>query len=386
MAVRNGLDRFAGDFKEKFDGFRLGLVANSASLSADGKRAWDVLIEAGFDLVCLYAPEHGTLLQHQEGIRFANYEDKETGLPVRSLYDEERRIDSSRFKDVDLILYDLPNVGCRFYTYVQTLVELLRHSHRSGLPIMVLDRPNPIRADIVEGPIAKEEITSPFGPDKVPVRYGMTMAEFARAYVSRHKLATKLSVMLMDGYKRDMWFDETGLPFEATSPNLRSLDAITMYPGTCLLEGTTLSEGRGTDNPFEIFGAPWLDTSKLLERIDEFGFTNVSFEECTFTPTRSKLEGVECAGLRLKVEERDSLRPVSVMLSVIAQIRLLHPEQDFWLKYENQAHPFFDLLLCDSSIRQAIENGENINQYIVRYEEAADRFASERNAFLAYKE
>ena len=340
MAVRNGLDKLAGEFKDKFKGFRIGLVANSASLSADGRTAWDLLLDAGFDLVCLFAPEHGTRLEHQEGIRFDSHHDDETGLAVRSLYDDKRKIDSSRFTDVDLILYDLPNVGCRFYTYVHTLVELLRYSHRSGLPIMVLDRPNPIRADIVEGPIAREDFSSPFGPDSVPVRFGMTLAEFARSYVSRHRLSSKLSVMLMDGYRRNMWFDETGLPFVPTSPNLRTLDAVTIYPGLCLIEGTTLSEGRGTEEPFEIFGAPWLDVSALKARVEDLGFSSVDFEECTFTPSRSKHAGELCQGLRMKVKERDSLRPVGVMISVIAAIRKLHPEQELWSKDERQGTLF----------------------------------------------
>ena len=386
MAVRNGLDKLAGEFKDKFKSFRIGLVANSASLSADGRTAWDLLLEAGFELVCLFAPEHGTRLEHQEGIRFDSHHDDETGLPVRSLYDEHRKIDSSRFTDVDLILYDLPNVGCRFYTYVHTLVELLRYSHRSGLPIMILDRPNPIRADIVEGPIARDDLRSPFGPDSVPVRFGMTLAEFARSYVSRHQLDTKLSFVLMDNYRRDMWFDETGLTFVPTSPNLRTLDAVTIYPGTCLIEGTTLSEGRGTEEPFEVFGAPWLDVSALRERIDEFGFTSVAFEECSFTPTRSKLAGELCHGLRMKVLDRDLLRPVSIMISIISQIRQLHPEQDLWVKDERQGRYFFDMLLCDDSLRNAIDKGENLNRYVVRYDEAADRFAAKRSPFLAYKD
>jgi len=385
VTVRNGLDRLAGDFAGKFRGFRVGLVANSASVTADGRPAWDALRDAGFQVTCIFAPEHGARLEHGPGQRFATYDDVELGLEVRSLYDERRVIDSARFADVDLVLYDLPQVGCRFYTYVNTLVELLQYAHRSGVSLMVLDRPNPIRADIVEGPLPRADFTSPFGPDRVPVRYGLTMAEFARSYTSRHRLSTRLSVMLMDGYDRSMWFDQTGLPWLPTSPNMRTLDAVTVYPGTCLFEGTNLSEGRGTEAPFEQFGAPWLDADALLDRLTAVATPGLVFDTVTFTPTESKHAGQACRGLRLRVVDRDAARPVAAVIEVIGAIRRLHPDRPLWTTDERSGRHFIDVLLCDEGPRRAVDGGGPLAPVVARYDEAAAGFARERSPFLAYR-
>lgn len=384
--VQNGLDRLAGSFADKFRGFRVGLVANSASIAADGTPAWDVLRQCGFEMTCLFAPEHGARLEHGAGKRFSSYRDDEVGLDVRSLYDERRRIDSASFRDVDLILFDLPQVGCRFYTYVHTLIELLRHAHRSGIPLVVLDRPNPIRADVVEGPLPRGTMTSPFGPDRLPVRYGLTLGEVARAFVARHRLQTHLTVLQMEGYRRAMWFDETGLPWRPTSPNMRSLDAVILYPGSCLFEGTTLSEGRGTDYPFEQFGAPWLDHERLVDRLQELALPGIAFETVEFEPTESKHAGVLCAGVRASILDRNEMRPLTAFISVIAEIRRLHGDVEFWSRDPISNGYFMDLLFCDDRVRRTIDRGAGVETLLSSFDEAARQFASERQTYLAYRD
>ena len=384
MTVRNGLDRLIEDFPEKFKGFRIGLVANTASVSAKGCLGWDALLDEGFELSCIFAPEHGLRLEYQEGVFFDSSRDESSGLEIRSLYDSTKSIDSSKFTDVDLIVYDLPNVGCRFYTYVNTLVELLQYCHRSSMPIVVLDRPNIIRADIVEGPIADESIVSPFGPDQVPVRYGMTLGEFARFHVTRHRLSSRLTVVLMDGYEREMWFDETDLPFVATSPNLCSPQAMLLYPGTCLFEGTELSEGRGSDHPFEIFGAPWLDVEALLSVLEPSDFPGMTLSRQDFVPTRSKHAGVSCRGIRLQVQERDLLRPFSAVLRILFYVRRLHGDADLWIRKKEKGQFFIDLLLCDDYFRRAIDEGKQPERMLQAYEGATEQFARARLEHLAY--
>jgi len=384
MSVRNGIDKLLGSFPDKVRGFRLGLVANSASVTRDGITSWEALRAAGFPLTCLLAPEHGARLEYGAGRHFSSYFDKELDVEVRSLYDEKNEFGSEWFRDVELIIFDLPHVGCRFYTYIDTLARLLQYSHQSGLPILVLDRPNPIRADIVQGALPLEAGSSAFAPDKIPVRYGLTVAEFARAFAARRGLSPKLSLIQMEGYHRSMWFSQTGLPWVPPSPNMRDLETMELYPGTCLFEGTVLSEGRGTELPFKWFGAPWLDGEQLVRRLEKENFEAVSFEAARITPTSSKHANVSCGGVRLRVTDRESLNSFALVLKVLRTIRELHPQEKLWHRSEKTGRYFIDQLIGDEAPRLALERGAGLNALLFDYELAAKVFAREQEPYFCY--
>lgn len=382
--VRVGLDRLLGPFLDRVRGFRVGLVANAASTTGDGRPAWVAFRDAGLEPACLFAAEHGARILHAAGERFGSHHDEVLGLPVRSLYDETRKLDSRSLDGVDLVVYDLPQVGCRFYTYLNTLVELLRLSAGTGLPLMVLDRPNPLRGDVVEGPLPLPGVVNEFAPLRIPVRFGLTMAELARWAASRGGPAPNLSVIPMEGWTRDMWGDDTGLPWSPPSPNMRSLETAVLYPGTCLVEGTTMSEGRGTELPFRWFGAPWLDAAALARRVTRLELPGVVVEALTLTPSSSKHAGASCPGIHLRVTDRSTLRPVAAMVRILAQVRGLHPDAPLWEPSVRDGRPFIDSLTGEPALREAVEVPSSLETVLARFDADARAFAEERRLFFAY--
>lgn len=320
MTVRIGLERLLDEELHLVRGSRVGLVASASSIDANLTSSVERLYGSDrFRLAALFGPEHGIRGDAQAGDHVATYTDKVTGLPVYSLYGQTRKPTRDMLQNLDVMVFDLQDGGVRFYTYLSTLVYVLQAAAEAGLPAFVLDRPNPITGTILEGGKLDAAYSSFVGMYPIPIRHGMTAGEMARYLNDTFHIGCDLTVVQMEGWRRNMWFDETGLPFVPPSPNIPTVSTLTVYPGTCLAEGTNLSEGRGTTKPFEYIGAPFLDAETVAEAMNALEIPGVRFRPVYFTPTFSKYENQRCAGVHVYVIERNVFRPVEATLHLLAQ-------------------------------------------------------------------
>jgi uncharacterized protein YbbC (DUF1343 family) len=322
--VLNGVDVLArGGFKE-LQGMRVGLITNHTGRDLAGRQTIDVLREApGVRLAALFSPEHGIRGQLDEKI--SDSTDEKTGLPVYSLYGETRRPKAEHLKNLDALVFDIQDVGARFYTYMSTLGYAMEEAAKARVPVFVLDRPNPIGGAEVEGPVADDDKLSSIAYHQLPVRHGMTLGELARLFNEQRKMGCDLRVVKMENWRRGMWLDSTGQTWFNPSPNMRSLTEATLYPGVGLLETTNVSVGRGTDTPFEVLGAPWLDGRKLAAHMNGRGLAGVRFVPVRFTPRASVFKGQECGGVNFVVTDRARFRPVRMGLELAVALRRLYP-------------------------------------------------------------
>lgn len=321
-SVRPGLEVLLSDSLHLVRGRRVGLVTNQSGVDHAGKSGVDRLLEAGVRVTALFSPEHGFRGTADPGAAVQSTTDPVTGLPIYSLYGRNSAPTDSMLANTDLLLVDLQDAGARYYTYLWTTVEVMRAAGRRHLPVLVLDRPNPI-GGLVQGNILDTAFRTPVGLIAIPMRHGMTLGELAR--LARHDfgLTAELSVVPVAGWKRTQYFDDTGLPFVPPSPNLQSVEALIHYPGTCLFEGTTLSVGRGTDHAFEQVGAPWLDTARVLQELRGAPLPGVAFESVTFTPVKpgdGKFADTLVSGIRLQVTDRKRYDPTVTALSLLQAV------------------------------------------------------------------
>ena len=325
--VLTGIDVLARDNFKQLQGLRIGLVTNHTGSDRAGLPTIDVLSRApNVKLVALFSPEHGIRGElDEEGIKDSR--DAKTGLPVYSLYGETRRPKPEQLKDLDAVVYDIQDIGARFYTYISTLGNVMEEAAKAGKPVFVLDRPNPIGGIDIEGAIADADKLSFTAYHTLPVRHGMTIGELATLFNSERKIGCDLRVVKMDGWRRAMWFDRTGLTWINPSPNMRSLRQATLYPGIGLLETTNLSVGRGTDTPFEIVGAPWLDGRKLAKELNARTLPGVRFVPVRFTPRASVFKGEACSGVEFIITDRATFRPVAAGLEIATTLRRLYPNE-----------------------------------------------------------
>ena len=324
--VLTGIDVLERDDFKQLAGMRVGLVTNHTGRNRAGRPTIDVLHQAtGVKLVALFSPEHGIRGLMDEKI--SDSKDEKTGLPVYSLYGETRRPKPEQLKDLDALVFDIQDVGARFYTYISTLGYVMEEAARVKLPVFVLDRPNPIGGLEVEGPIADADKLSFIAYHRIPVRHGMTVGELARLFNEERKINCDLRVVKMENWRRGMWLDATNLTWVNPSPNMRSLGEATLYPGIGLLETTNLSVGRGTDTPFEIIGAPWLDGQRLASYLNKRKIAGVRFVPVRFTPKASVFKNEECGGVNIIVTDRSRFRPVQSGLEIAIALRRLHPAE-----------------------------------------------------------
>jgi uncharacterized protein YbbC (DUF1343 family) len=322
--VLTGLDVLAQSGFEPLRGKRVGLVTNRAAVDRFGRPAQEVLARArGFTLAALFSPEHG-LGADLRG-RVEHSVDPTTRVPVWSLYGAERRPTPAMLNGIDLLVVDLPHVGVRYYTYLTTLGYLLEEAARARIPVIVLDRPDPLGGQVVEGPLLDPDLTSFTGYHPLPVRYGMTIGELARLFNAERRIGADLRVIRLQGWRRDSWFDETGLPWVNPSPNIRSVTGALLYAGVGLLESANLSVGRGTDRPFELVGAPWIDPAPLARELAALGLPGVRFVPWRFTPADDKYRGERSGGVLVAVTDREALRPVTLGLEIAATLHRLYP-------------------------------------------------------------
>ncbi len=368
-------------------GRKVGMLVNPVSVDRKLRHAVDLALAAGWNVVRLFGPEHGVRGEAQDMETVAEDRDRLTHLPVVSLYGATEASLRPRPEDlegIDVLVVDLQDIGSRYYTYVWTAAFCAEVCGELGIDVVVCDRPNPLGGVTVEGNVVTEGFGSFVGAFPAATRHGMTCGEVLRLYVGDR---CNLTVVEMDGWTRGLWYDQTGLPWVMPSPNMPTLDTATVYPGMCLLEGTNLSEGRGTTRPFELFGAPWLDAVALAEQFDARLLPGVAVRQVSFKPMFQKHAGHHCAGLQLHVTDRETFRSVDVALALMQDIRALHPDDFGWREeaYEFVADKLaIDLLLGDPLVRHALEDGADITQITAALAAARQGFMEARAAALLY--
>lgn len=388
--MRTGLEVLLQDRAEDFRGARLGLVVHPASVTRDLVHAVDAIAAHPFlSLVTLFGPQHGARGEKQDNmVESASYQDARTGLPVHSLYGDVRKPTPAMLEGLDVVLFDLQDVGSRIYTFAWTLCLLMDACRDAGVGVVVLDRPNPVGGALREGPLLREGFESFVGLHPVPLRHGLTLGELALHVNLRRGLGAELQVIACDGWDRRQWFDETGLPWVLPSPNLPTLDSCAVYPGMVLFEGTTLSEGRGTTRPFEFVGAPHLDGQRLADALRRRDLPGVHFRAVTFEPTFQKHAGAACGGVQLHVTDRDALRPVSVALAVLREAANQSPGTTLWreppFEYETLKPPI-DILWGSDALRRGIDAGQEPEELLAGVDQELLTFADEIAGSLLYR-
>ncbi len=322
--VMAGVDVLADRKFALLAGKRVGLITNHTGLDAGGRRTIDLLARApGVKLRALFSPEHG--LSGQADWKVASGRDASTNLPVFSLYGETRRPTPEMLKGLDALVFDVQDAGARFYTYMSTMAYAMEAAARQGIEFVVLDRPNPITASRLEGPVMDADLKSFTGCFPLPIRHGMTLGELARMFNGENRMGARLKVVPMQGYRRSMWFDETGIAWVNPSPNLRSLDQAALYPGVALSEASNVSVGRGTDTPFELLGAPWINAEELAGYLRGRQIPGVEFEPAAFTPVSSVFKGQACNGIRIVLKDRENLNAVGLGIEILCALQRLYP-------------------------------------------------------------
>ena len=383
--IQTGLEILLAEQPNLLRGKRVGLITNPTGVTRDLRSNVDALRAAGVNLVALFGPEHGFSAAAADGAAVASGRDERTGLPVYSLYGNIRKPTREMLADVDVLLFDLQDVGARFYTYTTTLALALEAGAENRVPLIVLDRPNPINGNVVEGAVLDPTLQSFIGHGPLPIRYGMTMGELAQFYNRELNLGAELQVIALRGWKRALWYDETGLTWAPPSPGIPQFATTITYPGICFVEGTNLSEGRGTALPFEIVGAPFLDGYALAESLNARQLDGVIFRPVAFTPCSSKHAGVECFGVQVHVTDRDAFRVVTTGLHVIAACRALAPDRFEFLQTSWEGHPpHFDLLTGDARVRAGLLANQSIESLTRAWTNDLARFDAARNKYLLY--
>ena len=375
--VLNGIDVLKAEGFASLAGRRIGLVTNHTGISADGEATIDLLAAAkNLKLVALFSPEHGIRGTQDENI--ASARDQKSGLPIHSLYGDTRRPTDQMLEGIDTLVYDIQDVGVRFYTYETTLAYLLEEAAKRKVKVVVLDRVNPINGWLVEGPALEKALASFVGyfPTS-PIRHGMTVGELAKLFNAEQKIGADLTVVPVKGWRRDMWFDHTGLPWIGPSPNMRNLNEATLYPGVGALEYGNISVGRGTDTPFEHIGAPWIGGRALAAALNGRQLPGIRFYPTSFTPTASKFKGERCEGVFMMVTDRHALRPVRLFVEIAAALVKLHPGQ-----FEIDANA---KLVGSSAVLTRIKAGEDPGRIAASFSDDEGRWRLLRAKYLIYR-
>ena len=388
--VKAGLDVFLMNHLSMLKGKRVGIVTNQTGIASSGEHIVDILsgIE-DLSISALYAPEHGIRGDLPDGTKVASYADKRTGIQVWSLYGEHLKPTQEMLEDVDVLIYDIQDVGARFYTYISTMGLVMEAASEFGKQFIVLDRPNPINGVTIEGPIIEEPYFSFVGQYPIPVRYGMTPGELAWMIKGEKWMEgmnrLDLKVIPMEGWRREMWFDQTGLPWTRPSPNIPSPLTAAVYPGLCLVEALNVSEGRGTMRPFEQIGAPWIDSHKLAETMNFFRLPGIYFKPITFTPVAlpqaaawNKYRDQDVNGLSLIITDRDSLRPLQVMVHLLFALKKSYPA-------ELELRENLERLIGIPSFRKSIDDLRNPEEILGEWEPGIQAFDKARQKYLLYK-
>jgi len=387
--VLTGLDRLSlGEWK-KLKGYRLGLLANQASVDSrliPAREVIDSLLPG--HLKALFGPQHGYMGVDQDNmVETAHDFDSSRGIPIFSLYSDARDPARSMLDEVDILIIDLQDVGTRVYTFSSTVLNCLRVAAENNKAVLVLDRPNPLGGEIMEGPLLKPDFFSFVGPYSLPMRHGLTMGELARVFNHVFHLNCHLEVLPMSGWNREMFWKDTKLRWVMPSPNMPQPETAYVYPGQVIWEGTNLSEGRGTCRPFEIFGAPYLNTRKILDVLDRKALTGCHLQEYSFRPTFHKWRGDICNGFQIHIMELFTFRPFFLTMALLSAVVTVHKKAFRWkdppYEYEFNREPI-DLILGDSSLRHELEKGTSVSQLENQWAKEIEAFSQNGEAPIFY--
>ncbi|MBO4972570.1 MAG: DUF1343 domain-containing protein [Clostridia bacterium] len=379
--VKSGIDRLKdGEYISSLKGKRIGLITNPTGVDASLRSSIDILKEIA-DLKMLFAPEHGVRGDLQAGVKMSNYTDAKSGLPVFSLYGGVHHIPKELIETLDAVVFDVQDIGARFYTYMYTLSYVMEDCAEYGKEMIVLDRVNPIGGMYPEGTILDRKFSSFVGRFPTATRHNMTIGEFARYINDTESISCDLTVIPLMGWTRDMLFSDTSLPFVSPSPNIPTPDTCLCYIGTCLAEGTNLSEGRGTTHPFEFVGAPFTDGEYIADAMNEIALPGVIFRPCHFTPTFSKHQGDLCSGVQLHVTDSRAFKPFEAGLRLIDLIRKTSPDFRFRDQTDDQGRMFIDKLLGTDAIRS---EAFDVDEFLKETEKPLSEYTKKINGYYLY--
>ncbi|MBI3005584.1 MAG: DUF1343 domain-containing protein [Ignavibacteriales bacterium] len=387
--VKTGADLLFEKHFDLVEEKRLGLITNHSALLSNGKHLADALYEnTKTKLIVLFGPEHGIRGDAPDGKSIQHGTDAKTGLHVYSLYGKINKPTPDMLQDVDVLVFDIQDVGARFYTFESTMSLGMEAAAEKGIPYVVLDRPNPIRGTLVEGFVLADSFRSFVGLHPIPIAHAMTIGELATLYNElgwlKNGVKADLKVVKMDGWRREMWFDATGLTWVRPSPNMATLKTATVYPGTCLIEGTNISEGRGTERPFEFLGAPYIDGKEWAQTLNSFSLSGVTFEPTDFTPreiphvtSNPKHKGLKCGGVFVNVWDREKYEPVKTAVHILASAKKLYPKSFQWRNG-------LERLAGTARLRQSIDAGVDPAIVAESWKEELEKFSAVRKKYLLY--
>lgn len=379
--VSPGIEVLLKEEKNVLSGKKVGLITNPTGIDSKLTSIVDLLHDdPDIHLTALFGPEHGVRGDAQAGASIEYYIDEKTGLPVYSLYGKTKKPTPEMLKDVEVLVFDIQDVGTRYYTYIYTMAYAMEAAKENDIPFIVLDRPNPQGGESVDGPVLEPEFSSFVGLYPIPLKHGMTVGELATLFNKEFKIGADLKVIKMKGWKRDMDYDDTGLPFVLPSPNMPTVSTTFVYPATGLIEGTNVSEGRGTTKPFELIGAPYINSDELAVKLNALRLPGVKFRAASFTPTFSKHAGKLSHGVEIYITDREEFKAVPTGLHIIKTIQDLYPGDFEFLAANN-----FNLLIGNGWIMSRIKEGSTVNEILKEYQVKQDAFKKVRKNYLLYK-
>lgn len=388
--VKIGLEILLESKPDLLQGSRVGLIVNPASINSRVEHAADLLHQhPRINLTALFGPQHGIRGETQDNmIEWRTFRDKRTGLPAYSLYGVTRKPTADMLADADVLVFDIQDVGTRVYTFIYTMALAMEAARECGKRFIVVDRPNPINGIQVEGNILELEFQSFVGMFPIPMRHGMTVGELALMFNREFGIGCELEVIKMDGWRREMWHEATKLPWVMPSPNIPTVDTAVVYPGNVMIEGTNVSEGRGTTRPFEIIGAPFIDPYELIDELKKDKLPGVLIRPLHFEPTFQKFAGELCGGIQIHVADRNVFKPVITGAAIIRAIRRLYPDRFEWkqppYEYVYDKLPF-DVINASSRLREQIERGTSVAEIEESWAEGLKEFAHRRRRYLLYE-
>ncbi|MEW5596429.1 DUF1343 domain-containing protein [Peribacillus frigoritolerans] len=379
--VSPGIEVLLKEEKNVLSGKKVGLITNPTGIDSKLTSIVDLLHDdPDINVTALFGPEHGVRGDAQAGASVEYYIDEKTGLPVYSLYGKTKKPTPEMLKDVEVLVFDIQDVGTRYYTYIYTMAYAMEAAKENDIPFIVLDRPNPQGGESVDGPVLEPEFSSFVGLYPIPLKHGMTVGELATLFNKEFKIGADLKVIKMKGWKRDMDYDDTGLPFVLPSPNMPTVSTTFVYPATGLIEGTNVSEGRGTTKPFELIGAPYINSDELAGKLNALRLPGVKFRAASFTPTFSKHAGILSHGVEIYITDREEFKAVPTGLHIIKTIQDLYPGDFEFLTANN-----FNLLIGNGWIMSRIKAGSTVNEILKEYQVKQDAFKKVRKNYLLYK-
>src|SRR5712692_9424780 len=387
--IKLGVERLLTEKIDLLRGARVGLVCNQASVDHGLRHVADLLHQhPDIKLTTLFGPQHGIRGDVQDNmIETAHAADRETGLPIYSLYSETREPTEEMLRDFDIIVVDQQGVGCRIYTFVYTMANCMRAAKKFGKKVIACDRPNPIGGIQVAGNLLDPAFASFVGQFPIPTRSGMTDVELGRLFNAEFGIDCEFESVPMSGWSRELWYDDTNGPWVLPSPNMPTVDAAAVFPGTVHLEGTQMSEGRGTTRPFEIVGAPYINADEFAEALAGLDLAGVYFRSCVFVPTFQKHGGHACGGVQIHVIDRKAFEPVITGVAIVKTAFDIYGESFRWkdppYEYEYDRNPF-DLIAGTSALREAIERGDSLKKIEDSWHEPLGEFKAKRQKFLLY--